>query len=66
VIQIIYSIVIGYCFCKDNPTKEVEAMPQVIKMIQDVCPKGEINRCLCEDNSKADYPFDLFTWLLQL
>ena len=36
--------ILGYCFCKDNPEKEVDARPQVFRIVQDLCPRGEINR----------------------
>ena len=31
---------------------------QVQKVIFDLCPRGEMNRCLCEDNSKITFPFN--------
>ena len=36
---------LGYCFCKDNHKKEVDARPQFFSSIQDLCPRGELSRC---------------------
>ena len=43
---------LGFCFCKDAPEKEVDARPQVFKIIHDLCPKGEINRYV-EENIRS-------------
>jgi len=50
----------GYCFCTDAPEKEVDARPQVFKIVHDLCPRGEINRCLCHDGkTKVTGPLDV-------
>ena len=48
----------GYCFCQDAPNVEVDIRQQLQKVIFDLCPRGEMNRCLCEDNSKILFPFN--------
>jgi len=54
----------GYCFCKDNPEQEVDVRPDIYKNTLDLCPRNEINRCLCEDSKTTkSAPFDLFTIL---
>ena len=42
----------GYCFCKDDPKKEVDARPQMFKIALDLCPRGEINRYVEENTCK--------------
>ena len=53
----------GYCFCKGAPDVEVDIRQQVQKVMFDLCPRGEMNRCLCEDNSKITFPFNLMELL---
>jgi len=54
----------GYCFCKDNPDKEVDVRPDYFKNVLDLCPRNELNRCLCEDGKTTERaPFDLLTIL---
>ena len=48
----------GYCFCKGAPDVEVDVRQQVQKVMFDLCPRGEMNRCLCEDNTKIEFPFN--------
>ena len=31
-----------------------------LKAIIDLCPRGEMDRCLCDDNSKIIWPFNAF------
>ena len=38
--------------------------PDGMKAVLDVCPPGEMNRCLCHDNSKVKFPFDYRTFFL--
>ena len=35
-----------------------------MKAVLDVCPPGDMNRCLCHDNSKVKFPFDYRTFFL--
>ena len=35
---------LGYCFCKDNPDREVDVRPDYFKNVLDLCPRNEINR----------------------
>ena len=38
-----FSFKLGFCFC-NGTEKEVDARPQVFKIVHDLCPRGEINR----------------------
>merc|ERR1711934_519712 len=50
----------GYCYCKDNPEKEVDIRPQLSSTVLDLCPRNELNRCLCQDGkTRLKPPFDL-------
>jgi len=50
----------GYCFCKGAPDVEVDIRQQIQKVIFDACPRGQMNRCLCEDTSKKiEFPFNI-------
>ena len=49
----------GFCFCKDAPNVEVDIRQQMIREVMDLCPRGEMNRCLCKDNTKITWPFNL-------
>merc|ERR1712027_101442 len=50
----------GYCFCKDNPQKEVDVRPQLSSTVLDLCPRNELNRCLCQDSeTRMEPPFGL-------
>ena len=50
---------IGFCFCKDAPDVEVDIRMQMIRVVMDLCPRGEMNRCLCKDDTKINFPFTL-------
>ena len=54
----------GTCFCKDDPSTPKDTRPDGMKAVLDVCPPGEMNRCLCHDNSKVKFPFDYRTFFL--
>ena len=46
---VLYSLIfqhVGYCFCKDNPEKEVDVRPDYFKNVLDLCPRNELNRYL--------------------
>ena len=32
---------------------------QVIRVVMDLCPRGEMDRCLCKDDTKIHFPFTL-------
>ena len=53
------SIKSGFCYCKDAPDVEVDIRMQMIREVMDLCPRGEMNRCLCRDNSKITFPFTI-------
>ena len=54
----------GSCFCKDDPDTPKDARNWPMKAVLDTCPVGEMNRCLCHDNKKATFPFDMRTLFL--
>jgi hypothetical protein len=47
----------GFCTC--NNGNEVDTRPPPIAAVLDTCEKHEISKCLCEDNTKLNYPFDI-------
>ena len=49
----------GLCTCKGEPDYEVNIRPAQLKAVLRVCPDGELDRCLCKDNSKIVYPWSL-------
>ena len=51
----------GTCFCKDDPSTPKDTRAQAMKAVLDVCPPGEMSRCLCKDNKKVVFPFDYRT-----
>ena len=52
----------AYCFCKDNPEKEIDIRPQFFSSFLDLCPRNELNRCLCGDGKTAmNAPFDILS-----
>ena len=55
-----WSIIAGFCFCKDAPTVEIDVRQQFLKEVMDLCPRGRMDRCLCSDNSKIMWPFTQF------
>ncbi len=54
----------GHCFCKGDPINMKDTRPEAMKAVLDACPKGEMNRCLCHDNKKVFFPFDMRTLFL--
>ena len=54
----------GTCFCKDDPSTPIDTRPEGMRAVMDVCPPGEMNRCLCHDNTKVQFPFDYRTFYL--
>ena len=54
----------GICFCKGDPSTPTDTRPDAMKAVLDVCPTGEMNRCLCHDNTKVQFPFDYQTLFL--
>ena len=49
------------CFCKDDPNTPKDSRNGPMKAVFDTCPEGEMNRCLCHNNKKVTYPFDVRT-----
>ena len=47
----------GICTCKGEPNYEVNIRPPQHQAVFRVCPDGEMDRCLCADNSKIQYPW---------
>ena len=54
----------GTCFCKGDPNTPRDSRNWPMKAVFDTCPAGEMNRCLCHDNSKVTFPFDMRTIFL--
>lgn len=54
----------GLCTCKGDPNYEVNIRPPQLKAVLRVCPDGEMDRCLCEDKSKIEYPWTLVDMML--
>ena len=52
---------IDFCYCKDTPTIERDTMPPDIAALFALCPRGQMSRCLCHDNTVVHFPFDLST-----
>ena len=50
-----------FCYCKDSPDVERDSRNVEMKAIMDLCPRNEMSRCLCEDNSVIKFPFDMST-----
>jgi len=53
----------GFCFCNDAKEIEVDIRDQALKEVMDLCPRGEMDRCLCKDNTKILWPFTQFEML---
>ena len=49
----------GFCFCKDAPDVEVDIRMQMVREVMDLCPRGEMDRCLCRDDDKIHFPFTI-------
>jgi len=50
----------SHCFCKDDNTTAVDIRPQYFKAFMNLCPKNELNRCLCQDGKTTEKaPFDI-------
>ena len=54
----------GICYCKGDPYTPRDSRNWPMKAVFDTCPRGEMNRCLCHDNSIATFPFDMRTLFL--
>ena len=50
-----------FCYCKNSPDVERDSRNVEMKAIMDLCPRNEMSRCLCEDNSVIKFPFDMTT-----
>ena len=50
-----------FCFCRGSPDVERDSRNVEMKAIMDLCPRNEMSRCLCEDNSVIKFPFDMTT-----
>ena len=52
----------SHCYCKDNPKKELDIRPQFFSSFIDLCPKNELDRCLCDDDkTKMRAPFNIIS-----
>ena len=56
----LYSIFLGFCFCNNAPNVEVDVREHSLRAVMDLCPRGEMDRCLCKDNNKIIWPFTAF------
>jgi len=55
----------SHCFCKNDIKKEVDIRPQYFKGFMDLCPRNELNRCLCKDGKKTEEaPFDILKTIM--
>ena len=50
-----------FCYCRGSPDVERDSRNVEMKAIMDLCPRNEMSRCLCEDNSVIKFPFDMTT-----
>ena len=41
---------------------ERDSRSQEMRVVMEVCPRGEMSRCLCQDKSVAKFPFDMTTF----
>ena len=48
-----------FCYCKDSPDVRRDSRPRELSAVMDLCPVGEMDRCLCHDNSVIHFPFDM-------
>ena len=60
---LIQIISLGFCFCNDAKEIEVDIRDQALKEVMDLCPRGEMDRCLCKDKTKILWPFTQFEML---
>merc|ERR1712165_76688 len=51
-----------FCYCKDSPDVRRDSRPRELSAVMDLCPAGEMDRCLCHDNSVVHFPFDMATF----
>ena len=51
-----------FCYCKDSPDVRKDSRPRELAAVMDLCPVGEMDRCLCIDNSVIHFPFDMATF----
>ncbi len=51
----------GYCNCTDPAEGvEVDVRSEAVAAVLNACPRGKINRCLCEDKKTVlKYPFNI-------
>ena len=54
-----------FCYCKDSPTVVRDSRPIELAAVMDLCPVGEMDRCLCHDNEVANFPFDMATFFFE-
>ena len=54
-----------FCYCKDSPKVARDARPIELAAVMDLCPAGEMDRCLCHDNAVANFPFDMATFFFE-
>jgi hypothetical protein len=54
-----------FCYCKDTPNIPRDSRPLELKGVIDLCPPNEMSRCLCHDNSKVSFPFDMSTFFFE-
>jgi len=54
-----------FCTCAKDPEKELDSRPRELSTILDVCPRGQIDRCLCHDNQVVHFPFDMQEFLFR-
>jgi hypothetical protein len=54
-----------FCYCKNTPTIERDSRPLELASVMDLCPRNEMSRCLCHDNTKAAFPFDMSTFFFK-
>ena len=54
----------GICYCKGDPYTPRDSRNWPMKAVFDTCPTGEMDRCLCHDNSIVTFPFDMRTLFL--
>jgi hypothetical protein len=51
--------------CKNDIHKLVQVRSEELAVVMDLCPRGEMDRCLCADNTKVTFPFDLQTFAFE-
>ena len=51
--------------CGDAPDVEVDVRMYEMAVIMDLCPRNQMSRCLCHDNTVVKAPFDLESFYFQ-